>query len=123
MVLQDVNHQLFTDSVEEEISLGLTEVDEKTVDDVLQKLDLTELKKRHPMSLSGGQKQRTAIGSAYLSDRNILIFDEPTSGLDFQRMEKTAKLIQKISQEKTVLIVTHDAELIQKCCTHLLVFV
>lgn len=123
MVMQDVNHQLFTDSVEEEISLGLAEVDEKTVDDVLQKLDLTELKKRHPMSLSGGQKQRTAIGSAYLSDRNILIFDEPTSGLDFQRMEKTAKLIQKISQEKTVLIVTHDAELIQKCCTHLLVFV
>ena len=119
-VMQDVNHQLFTDSVIEEIMLGMNEPDESAALDVLGRMDLTEFKDRHPMSLSGGQKQRTAICSAYLSDRDILIFDEPTSGLDFRRMQETADLIKTLSRDKTIFIVTHDMELIAKCCTHIL---
>lgn len=120
MVMQDVNHQLFTDSVIEEVALGMKNEDEGYCMQVLEKMDLVEFKDRHPMSLSGGQKQRTSICSAYLSDRDIIIFDEPTSGLDFSRMEETANLIKEISRDKTVFIVTHDPELIEKCCTHLL---
>lgn len=119
-VMQDVNHQLFTDSVLEEIMLGMHEPDEAAALDVLSRMDLTAFRDRHPMSLSGGQKQRTAICSAYLSDREILIFDEPTSGLDFRRMQETADLIRTLSRDKTIFIVTHDAELIAKCCTHIL---
>lgn len=119
-VMQDVNHQLFTDSVIEEIMLGMNEPDESAALDVLGRMDLTEFKDRHPMSLSGGQKQRTAICSAYLSDRDILIFDEPTSGLDFHRMQETADLIKTLSRDKTIFIVTHDMELIARCCTHIL---
>ena len=119
-VMQDVNHQLFTDSVLEEIMLGMHESDEAAALDVLSRMDLTAFKDRHPMSLSGGQKQRTAICSAYLSDREILIFDEPTSGLDFRRMQETADLIRTLSRDKTIFIVTHDMELIAKCCTHIL---
>ena len=120
MVMQDVNHQLFTDSVLEEVSLGFANTPALSAEEVLKKMDLLELKDRHPMSLSGGQKQRTAICSAYLSDRDILIFDEPTSGLDFKRMQETAELINEIRKEKTVFIVTHDMELVEKCCTHIL---
>ena len=87
---------------------------------MLEQMDLTEVKERHPMSLSGGQKQRVAICSAYLSDREILAFDEPTSGLDFGRMQEMADLILEISREKTVFLVTHDMELVEKCCTHVL---
>ena len=120
MVMQDVNHQLFTDSVLEEVTLGLSGDEDALAEKVLEKMDLSEVKERHPMSLSGGQKQRTAICSAYLSDREIIIFDEPTSGLDFKRMQQTANLIREISKEKTVFIVTHDMELIEECCTHIL---
>lgn len=85
-----------------------------------EKLDLLEVKERHPMSLSGGQKQRVAIASAILGEKQILVFDEPTSGLDQKHMEETADVIRSISRDKTILIVTHDPDLIVRCCTHIL---
>ena len=72
------------------------------------------------MSLSGGQKQRVAIASAILADKSLLVFDEPTSGLDYCHMEQTAKLIASLKGKKTTIIVTHDPELIVRCCTHIL---
>ena len=88
--------------------------------DVLKRLDLEGLTERHPMSLSGGQKQRVAIASAILADKSILVFDEPTSGLDYRHMEQTARLITSLKNKKTTFIVTHDLELIVRCCTHIL---
>ncbi len=120
MVMQDVNHQLFTDTVLEEVTLGLKEESEEAGEEILKRMDLYSVRDRHPMSLSGGQKQRTAICSAYLSSREILVFDEPTSGLDYRHMQETAELIREISREKTVFIVTHDMELVESCCTHIL---
>ena len=120
MVMQDVNHQLFCDSVEEEIQLGMAEENIEKVPEVLQELDLQELSQRHPMSLSGGQKQRVAIASAILANKSILVFDEPTSGLDHMHMEQTAKMIKSLRGKRTVFIVTHDLELIAQCCTHVL---
>ena len=65
--MQDVNHQLFTESVEDEISISVEHTDdaqrEKIVDEILHDMDLIALKSIHPLSLSGGQKQRVAIGS------------------------------------------------------------
>lgn len=87
---------------------------------VLSKMGLAEVADRHPMSLSGGQKQRVAICQAYLSDRDILLFDEPTSGLDYVHMKKTAEMIKEIARDKTVFIITHDMELVDECCTHIL---
>lgn len=120
MVMQDVNHQLFCESVEEEVQLGMAEENCKNVSDVLKSLDLEEFTERHPMSLSGGQKQRVAIASAILAGKSILVFDEPTSGLDYSHMEQTAKLITSLKGKKTIFIVTHDPELIIRCCTHIL---
>ena len=120
MVMRDVNHQLFCESVEEEVQLGISEEKETLVPQLLMALDLAELNERHPMSLSGGQKQRVAIASAILAEKEILVFDEPTSGLDFHHMEQTAKLICSLQGKQTTFIVTHDLELILRCCTHVL---
>ena len=120
MVMQDVNHQLFCETVEEEIQLGMNEENADKVQKTLAELDLAEFAQRHPMSLSGGQKQRTAIASAMLADKEILLFDEPTSGLDFRHMEQTAQLLSSLKTKKTVFVVTHDPELIARCCTHIL---
>ncbi|MCR4638069.1 ABC transporter ATP-binding protein [Ruminococcus sp.] len=120
MVMQDVNHQLFAETVLEEVMLGTEDSGEQTALDILQKLNISEYKDRHPMSLSGGQKQRAAIASALLAGKKLLVFDEPTSGLDFRSMECTAELLRSLDKEITVLIVTHDMELIDRCCTHIL---
>ncbi|MBQ8663111.1 MAG: ATP-binding cassette domain-containing protein, partial [Eubacterium sp.] len=121
MVMQDVNHQLFTESVEEELLLSIKQTDNEHINDILSRLDLAEYKRRHPMSLSGGQKQRVAIASAIVSEREIIVFDEPTSGLDFKHMKEVARELQLLRQMgKTVLVITHDYELIASCCTHVL---
>lgn len=121
MVMQDVNHQLFCETVEEEIQLGMAEEKADKVSDLLRELDLSGFRERHPMSLSGGQKQRVAIASAVLAEKSVLIFDEPTSGLDYKHMRQTAGLFQRLKErKKTMFIITHDPELIAMCCTHVL---
>lgn len=120
LVMQDVNHQLFCESVEEELRLGMDEENETEFMRVMDSLELALFKERHPMSLSGGQKQRVAIASALLAGKEFLVFDEPTSGLDFYHMEQTAKLLYSLGGEKTVLIITHDPELIVRCCDYVI---
>ena len=121
MVMQDVNHQLFTDSVESEVMLSLKDKDTKRCDEILDSLGLLEYKDTHPMALSGGQKQRVAIASAIASDAKILLFDEPTSGLDYSHMEKVAELLNRLSLSgATVIVSTHDPELISECCDYVL---
>ena len=123
MVMQEVNHQLFTESVSDEIMLSMQGQDEQTdknqTEEILSSLNLLEYKELHPMSLSGGQKQRVAIGSAIASDKEILVFDEPTSGLDYHHMLEVADNLQRLSDMgKTLFIITHDPELIAKCCNY-----
>lgn len=121
MVMQDVNHQLFTESVLDEVLLSMKTENEKEAEKFLETLDLLPFKESHPMSLSGGQKQRVAVASALAADRDILVFDEPTSGLDFVHMKETAEEIRKLAEKGVAsLIVTHDPEFISCCCTHIL---
>ncbi|SMP68736.1 ABC transporter ATP-binding protein [Anoxynatronum buryatiense] len=133
MVMQDVNHQLFAESVMEEVLLSMqrqktkeatkitkaTETPEAKAEIILKSLNLLHLKERHPMSLSGGQKQRVAIAGAVASHKDILIFDEPTSGLDLVHMKEVAAVLAQLRRMgKTILIISHDLELILKSCTH-----
>lgn len=95
--------------------------DEKRIDDILDELNLTIYKERHPMSLSGGQKQRTAIGVAALRDAEVLIFDEPTSGLDYKNMESVAGILSALSKRgKAILVISHDNELLMKICSRVI---
>ncbi len=119
MVMQDVNHQLFTESVLDEVLISQEEEDEEAAKKILQKLDLLDYADRHPMSLSGGQKQRVAVACAVASGREILLFDEPTSGLDYVHMKQICDLLKELRKmKKTVIVVTHDAELIHGCCSY-----
>ena len=121
MVMQDVNHQLFTESTEEEMLISMAEPTPDKADAVLDRLDLLQFKDRHPMAFSGGQKQRVAIATALVSERKILVLDEPTSGLDLQHMKEVADELMTIQKMgKTSLVITHDYELIVSCCTHVL---
>lgn len=116
MIMQDVVHQLFSDSVREEFALLNKNISENEIMDILETLDLTEYKEKHPMTLSGGQKQRLAIAVATLSEKGIIVFDEPTSGLDYGNMCRVSKLIKSLSNNRIIFIVTHDDELIEKVC-------
>ena len=123
-VMQDVNHQLFSDSVWGECRMSAPDAPDSTVEEVLDSLHLLPFRERHPMSLSGGEKQRVAIGSAIASDKKVLIFDEPTSGLDFKNMMRISEHLKALAQKgKTILIITHDYEFAAMTCNRVLHFV
>ncbi len=116
-VMQDVNHQLFTESVLDEVLISQPEENEEEARRILDSLDLEQFADRHPQSLSGGQKQRVAVASAIASGRDIMLFDEPTSGLDYTHMLQIGEILRSLkAQGKTVIVVTHDRELIKECC-------
>ena len=117
LIMQDVNHQLFTESVLEEILLGMDPSDENAALEILDGLNLKQYAEEHPMSLSGGQKQRVAIGSGVSSGRDVVIFDEPTSGLDYRQMLAVSSTLKKLAEQgKTLLVITHDPEFILNSC-------
>ena len=123
MVMQEVNHQLFTESVLDEVLISMEEENQERAEEILNRLDLLAFKDRHPMSLSGGQKQRVAIASAIASKRSILFFDEPTSGLDYRHMKEVANVLRQVRDAGiTVYVITHDLELILDCCTDIVHF-
>ena len=117
MVMQEVNHQLFSDSVKNECMLANEEASEQEIRELLEKFDLEEYAEYHPMILSGGQRQRLAICQAVMGEKKLLIFDEPTSGLDFRHMCQVEKLMKQLSEEKYIIIVvTHDYEFLNRAC-------
>ena len=117
MVMQEVNHQLFSDSVKNECLLANEEASEQEIRELLEKFDLEEYAEYHPMILSGGQRQRLAICQAVMGEKKLLIFDEPTSGLDFRHMCQVEKLMKRLAEEKYIIIVvTHDYEFLNRAC-------
>lgn len=124
MVMQNTGNQLFTESVLDEVLISLPKRSKNKNDvamNILRQFDLDFLSHRHPQSLSGGQKQRLAIACALATGREILALDEPTSGLDYAHMQELAQLLSKLkSMNTTIVVVTHDSELIHACCTRLI---
>ncbi len=117
MVMQDVNHQLFTNRVYDEVTLGLDKVDNLYIDKILKRMDIDKLKDRHPMTLSGGQKQRVAAACAAACGKNIIVFDEPTSGLDYYHMVEISALIRNlVDNGKFIFVISHDYEFILRTC-------
>lgn len=120
-VMQDVHHQLFSDSVWNECEMSVPDCPDKKTREVLESFDLYELRDRHPMSLSGGQKQRLAVATAVLSGKQVLVFDEPTSGLDYRHMLEVGAVTRKLAGEgHIVIIISHDYEFLGRVCDKIL---
>lgn len=122
-IMQEAEFQFFTNSVLHELQYGhkITAEFEKKTETLLKSMDMWECRDRHPFSLSGGQMQRLTLMMAYLSDKPIVILDEPTAGQDAESLKRCAKLIREMGKEKTVLIITHDLELIADACNRCIV--
>ncbi len=121
-VFQNPDHQLFSETVEEEIAFALKnfgfepEVIEKRITWALNLLGLTQYRKTSPFLLSGGERKRVALASVLSWDPKTLILDEPTIGQDYQQKEKLRQfIVQMQAQGKTVVIVTHDVEFVAEC--------
>jgi len=121
-VFQNPDHQLFSETVEEEVAFGLRNFGfepitiERRVNWALNLLDLTEYRKTSPFMLSGGERKRVALASVLAWDPNVVILDEPTIGQDHRQKENLRQFIVQLNgQGKTVVVVTHDVEFVAEC--------
>ena len=121
-VFQNPDHQLFSETVEEEIAFALKnfgykpEVIEERITWAVNLLGLTQYRKTSPFMLSGGERKRVALASVLAWDPQILVLDEPTIGQDHRQKENLRQFIMQLqTQGKTIVIVTHDVEFVAEC--------
>ncbi|MEM2922088.1 MAG: ABC transporter ATP-binding protein [Candidatus Bathyarchaeia archaeon] len=122
IVFQNPDHQLFSETVEEEIAFGLRnfgfrdeEVSER-ISWVLGLLGLEKYRKASPFMLSGGERKRVALAAVLAWDPKVIVLDEPTIGQDQAQKERLRQFIMKVNSEgKTVIVVTHDVEFVADC--------
>mgnify|MGYP001485872311 FL=1 len=87
----------------------------KRIEEVLESVHLEEFNNKMPHELSGGEKQRAAIARALLNKPKVILADEPTGSLDPKKSEKIIELLKEINEKgTTILIATHDYEIIKK---------
>ncbi len=109
----------FPISVEEVVLMGrlagrtpwfvrYTAADRQLVEQLLQRLEIADLKQRQIGQLSGGQLQRVLIARALAVEPRILILDEPTASVDSASKTRIYELLKELNQDMTILIVTHD---------------
>ncbi|WP_137846240.1 ATP-binding cassette domain-containing protein [Microbacterium sp. 2FI] len=127
-VFQNPEHQFITHTVFDEVAHGLrqrrlpdAEVRERT-EALLHRFGLTDKAGSHPFLLSGGQKRRLSVGTALVAGAPLLILDEPTFGQDRARADELLTLLQELNDEgTTIIVVTHDMQLVTEYATRTVV--
>lgn len=120
LVFQFPEYQLFEETVEKDVAFGVKNFGlkgEAALEKAHQALDLVGLDssyyQRPPFELSGGEKRKVAIAGVLVIEPDILVFDEPTAGLDPESSKELMALITKLhKQGKTIIVVTHDMDLV-----------
>ena len=121
LIFQNADYQLFSLSVYDDIAYGPKNLgwDDEKVDNAvktaLKQVDMEGFEKRFPQNLSIGEKKRIAIATVLSMDPKILVLDEPTSSLDPQVRRDLINLL-KTFKDKTIIIASHDLELIDELC-------
>lgn len=134
MVFQYPEYQLFAETVFDDIAFGIRnfnkKLTEKEVESAVRSamefvgLDYKEYKDKSPFALSGGQKRRVAIAGVIVSCPEVLILDEPVAGLDPQGKKEFIALLHHLKKSlvKTIVIVSHDMNLVSENCNKVAVF-
>lgn len=120
LVFQFPEYQLFEETVEKDVAFGVKNFGlkgEVALEKAHQALDLVGLDssyyQRPPFELSGGEKRKVAIAGVLVIEPDILVFDEPTAGLDPESSKELMALITKLHEQgKTIIVVTHDMDLV-----------
>ncbi|MET3557149.1 cobalt/nickel transport system ATP-binding protein [Streptococcus rupicaprae] len=125
IVFQDPEQQLFYALVEDDVGLALknlgypAEVIEQRVAEALDAMHIQHLAKRPIQYLSFGQKKKVAIAGAVALKPSYLLLDEPTAGLDPKGRSHMIRLMKKLVQQGTTIILTsHDMDLMYDCCDY-----
>tara|TARA_B100000212_G_scaffold276986_1_gene216516 strand:- start:380 stop:1018 length:639 start_codon:yes stop_codon:yes gene_type:complete len=101
-----------------ELKFGFKSIKEIKIRSVLNKVGLSKINLTvPPEELSGGQQRRLAVAVQLLRDPNIILLDEPTAGLDWSMKNDVKDLVNRLSSENTIIIVTHEPELFQELST------
>ena len=124
-VFQNPEHQFVTNTVFDELAQGLRlrgakepEVQAR-VADMLERFGLTGRETSHPFLLSGGQKRRLSVGTALIAGAPVLALDEPTFGQDRARADELLGILADLNARgTTVIVVTHDMQLVTEYATH-----
>ncbi len=127
-VFQNPEHQFVEDSVYKEIIYGLKikglseDIIAEKANKFLKIMGLEKLKEANPFNLSQGQKRKLSVASIVIMDYEILILDEPTFGLDYITTTNLMNFLKELNQQgKTIIIITHDMNIIFKYTRNVLV--
>lgn len=120
LVFQNPNNQIIGTKVVDELAFPLenrglprNEILER-IRDISKKLDIEHLLNKNPHNLSGGEKQIIAIAGTIIFNPKVIIFDEITSMLDLTFKKKIEKMIDKLKEQHTIILISHDPEEIVK---------
>lgn len=129
-VFQNPDEQIFKESVEEELMFGPTNIGKSSefikniTTEVLNDVGLEKYRKVWPKYLSRGERQRLAMGAIITMDPDIVIIDEPTTGQDWRETIWIMELLKKINKKgKTIIIITHNMEIVNRYCNRAIVMV
>ncbi|MFW6115683.1 MAG: ABC transporter ATP-binding protein [Chloroflexota bacterium] len=123
---QDPGDLLFADTVADELNITLRNHDllnhpPVAPSELLERLELAGVAHRYPRDLSAGQRQRVALGAVTVTRPRLLLLDEPTRGLDYPAKRQLVRLLREWQTQGTsILLVTHDVELVAQAADRVL---
>lgn len=126
LVFQFPEYQLFEETVLKDVCFGPSNFKldnpETRAKEALEKLKVDKsYYEKSPFKLSGGEMRKVAISGILASDPEVLILDEPTVGLDPLAKKELINLLREINEKKTIIIVTHDMNVVWKVATRVIV--
>ncbi len=119
LVFQFPERHFCGSTILEELRFGHPELSLTQVKNALAEVALDHLSlQTSPHALSGGQQRRLALGVQLIRQPNVLMLDEPTAGLDWSMRSQLVKLLAKLKEHWTLLVVTHDAKELVSIADH-----